>query len=601
VGLKNNSDFTITNFEELTNQHVATVPQVPFSLNSPPPAPLRGRDKPAGSCKSKPVGKVPPPASIPEQGKWVASGVYTSPTTNFDPDGPNPIARTRVGTSDAFIVKFDENNEIEWVTTIEGTTGGSISRVSCDVNSNGEVIGLFYGIPPTSVYAVRGPDNNVTSFEFNSQGSESFIIGVFALDSDGFPLWTRTMELTGPPTNDNIQHVGFDIHYFADGASAFLNGYTLFSSSNAEPDFDFGNGLTHSAPSGAPSSTTMSWLMKFDPDTGTGSIASWDGDKNHATFLDVRSLQASKPNAAGDFFCGGRYRMFASASNNTINIDEDGPNEIVIPGVDMWNSQNSYGVLRNSNLEPQWATEGHGSLNNAWSEISHAVLDVASNVFTTGQVTNNTSPFTYERYPTNLTASLTPTENSINLIKWDSSGNHIWNKRVDYNNNVSSITRFAGAWLGISPSEDSIYMGLHHNQAVSASWTFGPGESAEETIGFPGNNGIAAAGFNSNNGELKWVKKAHTSAATATAVLNRVCVFKDSGEILMAGNMRIPGAETINFGDGVVLTGSVPDADDNQPIVWRLQDNGASATTLSVTRVADGNTGNANCFDAKVF
>jgi hypothetical protein len=127
-------------------------------------------------------------------GNSYLSGVYTS-TTDFDP-GPGVfnLTTSSVGSSDAFVSKYDANGNLIWAKSMGGTDVDAASSVAIDASGNVYVSGQFWGTADL--------DPGSSTFNLTSNGSyDAFIL---KLNAAGNFVWAKQIGGTGGDYADKI-------------------------------------------------------------------------------------------------------------------------------------------------------------------------------------------------------------------------------------------------------------------------------------------------------------------------------------------------------------------------------------------------------------
>jgi len=178
VGFKNDGDFTITNYLNLTDQHSgSSVEQVPFSVGNSGPHTLRGRDKPCNSFSGFEMSGPEPPPPQPTS-FWSMDDVDLVGSVVLDLAGANDgilsgtVTTGAVGQiEEAFIFPTGSLGYVTFGDVLDQTTGSfSVSAwFSYDGIGSGQNSSLVnkggssVGTPPNAGYSLQlsEPANNI--------------------------------------------------------------------------------------------------------------------------------------------------------------------------------------------------------------------------------------------------------------------------------------------------------------------------------------------------------------------------------------------------------------------------------------------------------
>jgi hypothetical protein len=140
---------------------------------------------------------------------------YYSDTVDFDPGGGTSNL-TSAGSSDAFLIKFDNNGNFIWIKGVGGTSSDRGYNVAVDGSGNIYWTGLY----SDTVDFDPGPGTS----SLTSTGSNDVFVSKF--DSSGNFLWAKSM---GGVSDDESFGIAID-----GSGSVFAIGY--FSETNQYPD-----------------------------------------------------------------------------------------------------------------------------------------------------------------------------------------------------------------------------------------------------------------------------------------------------------------------------------------------------------------------------
>ncbi len=183
-------------------------------------------------------------------GNTYAAGFFDSKSVDFDP-GPDECIKSKIGLSDAFIVKFDPFGKFQWANTWGGP-GGIALVTGVEVDNLGNI--YTFGMFRPSIDFDPGPGENLLS----SNGENDFFLSKF--DGDGSYYWTITW---GGPGKEE----GFGIDIDEDG-----NIYTPGAFSKTV-DFDPGPGVEERT---SPGDSFSCCLSKFDSEGSFNWVVTWE-------------------------------------------------------------------------------------------------------------------------------------------------------------------------------------------------------------------------------------------------------------------------------------------------------------------------------------
>ena len=379
---------------------------------------------------------------------------------------PVTISLANVGSSDAFIVKYNSSGTPQWARRIGGTS--SDRAVGIDTDSSGNIIVIgWYDSSPLTIYAADGTTSFTTLA--NAGSIDTFIV---KYNSSGTPQWARRI---GGTSTEISYSIGVD----SNGDIVVAGVY----SSNPVSIYDSSASFTTLSNAGASdayivkynSSGTPQWANKIDGlgnqypfslniDSNrniivvgyynTNSLSIYDGSASLTTLNHEGGEDAMivKYNSSGTPQWA--RRIAGTASDYIYGIDTDSSGNIVVTGAYYSDTltiydtdgttafttlsnntqggaiSNTFVVKYNSSGTPQWARRIGGSSSDQGNALS---IDSGGNIVVTGWY--ESSPLTI--YAADGTTSFTTLVNTVSdntddtfIVKYNSSGTPQWARRI---------------------------------------------------------------------------------------------------------------------------------------------------------------------------
>ena len=333
-------------------------------------------------------------------GNIIVFGWYSSnPLNIFDSDGTTiSFKLTRVGTQDAFVVKYNSSGKPLWVRKITGSSGtGNVTsyEVTTDTSGNIIVTGSYF----TTSLNIYAADGTTVSFSLFNAGSADVFVAKY--DSNGTPLWVRRIAGTA---EDQARSVSTD----SSGNVMVVGFFYPFST-----DIYAANGTTVSFSLGS-SGNTDGFIVKYNS-SGTPLWATRIGGSGFDSFSAIRT------DSSGNIIVTGSYRsnpvsIFNASGNILFQLTNDGVDDGLV-------------VKYNSSGTPLWVRKIGGSLSDSLSRVS---TDSSGNIIALGNYTSD-SVTIYAADGTSVFTTLfndTINELEVFVVKYDSSGTPLWATRL---------------------------------------------------------------------------------------------------------------------------------------------------------------------------
>ena len=312
---------------------------------------------------------------------------------------PVTISLANVGSSDAFIVKYNSSGTPQWARRIGGTS--SDRAVGIDTDSSGNIIVIgWYDSSPLTIYAADGTTSFTTLA--NAGSIDTFIV---KYNSSGTPQWANKIDGLGNQypfslnidSNRNIIVVG----YYNTNSLSIYDGSASLTTLNHEGGEDAM--IVKYNSSGTPqwarriAGTASDYIYGIDTDSSGNIVVTGAYYSDTLTIYDTDGTTA-----------------FTTLSNNT----QGGA------------ISNTFVVKYNSSGTPQWARRIGGSSSDQGNALS---IDSGGNIVVTGWY--ESSPLTI--YAADGTTSFTTLVNTVSdntddtfIVKYNSSGTPQWARRI---------------------------------------------------------------------------------------------------------------------------------------------------------------------------
>mgnify|MGYP000007253525 CR=1 FL=1 len=354
-------------------------------------------------------------------------------TSTIDMDlGPNTYLLTNYSNSTLFVRKMDENKNLLWAKAIGGTANVTFYPYSLftDASSNVYIYGTFNG----SADFDPGPGS------YNLTGNWSIGNKFFCkYDSNGNFLWAKKINISPEKIAvddlDNIYIVG------------------QFSGTK---DFNFGTGINNLSTS--PSSTTNSFISKYDADLN---------------YIWAKKFDASTENKATHLSLDDNANLYISGSfKDSVDFDPSSTVQRLHQDTSLISSplySDIYTCKMDSAGNYVWAKQFYGSIA-SYFQVSSNMVDSENNVYTLGYFNgaagfNSDIPFTIDSLISGP---------SIFITKHDENGTYKWTKTIDYGQGN-------GITMESSTASDDLYLIGNFNGELD----FDPGpEETTETGSF---------------------------------------------------------------------------------------------------------------------
>lgn len=540
--MANSKDYIIRNIERLTEEHTTSVPQVPFSLNNPPPDFLRGRDKISAPFQGKEhqrVGPVPIGFDMATVVHLTGSAITVGSTTY-----------NKVGSSLEWISVVANNFDFtgsaapEWIAGIGFDTPTDVisSRISVDPD-NGDVYVALYananstGSSPITVelYDPDGVASGISAQTFNNASgmSTSYFEPFLAkFDKNGEPK--NIKRLANLSTSLNIPNGIRVTHIDAQGDSDYvwMLGYTNtdFAGDATLRTFVFGPGDTNEE----------SYQIRDDSWFGFGILL------NKETF-EIEALEVADPNVStacnlqpgvtaisrtvGNGKVGNPLSLISNcATPAVVRANTGAPVSIPNPSGAGYRAAGAVYDIPDLSLDFVHAAHDNGA--SSAGLITTPLSDGKTFVCFTIAGGPGTGEISDAGGVSNFTS---PPDDSPIIAIYDENANLSWVKRIVVNTGTSK------AMLPLSiyddPDNDRIYIYSYGYGGTWTTCTWGTGESGETTINFDvAGNHAAFHCHDRTTGELIWVHGIKQVSGT-NVVFGRTPLIKVEDELRMLINI----------------------------------------------------------------
>jgi hypothetical protein len=247
--------------------------------------------------------------AVDDAGSIYTTGVFES-TVDFNPDPVEEEVRTSNGLGDAFLVKFNQYGDFQWVKTWGGVSGDVGYDVEIDKMGNILVAGIFRGT--VNFDTVTGPDIHVSTGGSDCAltkytpdgdyigtitwgGSGSDEASAIAVDSDNNVIvtgifWSTNMDFDPDPVDQFIRSTNgeWDAYLCKFDSSGDFKWAGTWGASNT----DYGKGVCVDSLGNVYCSGNFRYTVDFDPGPGTATrsasgsswydafLSSFDADGN---------------------------------------------------------------------------------------------------------------------------------------------------------------------------------------------------------------------------------------------------------------------------------------------------------------------------------
>ena len=298
-----------------------------------------------------------------------------SVAADFDPGSTAFNLTPTNDSADTFVVKLDENGNLDWVRTFGGDGSHQSRAIALDASSNVYLVGRFIGSSDLK------PGGGAP---FGASGDEGYLVKI---DSTGNFGWAKTF---GGAFSDITTGVALD-----SSGNIFVAG-TYSSTADLDPG------------PGAAAFTAMgmsdAFLVKLDPTGSYQWAKSFGGTNSESTFSVV-------VDPSGDAILAGVFRGSGDFDPNggTVTLTSAGDYDMAVAKVD------PNGTL-------VWAKSFGGT---DWDDAWGLATDGAGNVFVTG-----TFGLSGDFDPGPATATLSVASYGVYIVKLSSSGSYDWARAV---------------------------------------------------------------------------------------------------------------------------------------------------------------------------
>ena len=314
---------------------------------------------------------------------------------------PVTISLANVGSSDAFIVKYNSSGTPQWARRIGGTS--SDRAVGIDTDSSGNIIVIgWYDSSPLTIYAADGTTSFTTLA--NAGSIDTFIV---KYNSSGTPQWARRIGGTSSDAPNYPRPVAVD-----------SNGDIVLHGTYSSTVSIYGSSASFTTLSNAGDSD--SYIVKYNS-SGTPQWAR----RIAGTASDY--IYGIDTDSSGNIVVTGAYY------SDTLTIyDTDGTTAFTTLSNNTQGGaiSNTFVVKYNSSGTPQWARRIGGSSSDQGNALS---IDSGGNIVVTGWY--ESSPLTI--YAADGTTSFTTLVNTVSdntddtfIVKYNSSGTPQWARRI---------------------------------------------------------------------------------------------------------------------------------------------------------------------------
>ena len=478
--------------------------------------------------------------AVDSNGNTYVTGHYGSGTITF-----GSFTLTNSGLFDIYVVKYDTNGDVVWAKSAGGTGYDYGVGIAVDASGNCFVTGNF-----ESGYLTFG-SSTLTNPNPNLYG-DMFIL---KYDSLGNALWAKSAAGT-------FREYGIDIDVDANGNS-YVTGYFM------GPSVTFGSTTLTNADQTF--YTDEMFIVKYD---ASGNVV-WAKSGRGNSFDEGRGIVVD---AAGNSYVTGWFANPGVLFGSVYLADTSGYTVFVVK------YDTDGGVV--------WAKKAGGTGIDYGQDIA---LDSVGNILVTGDSAGD--PWTFG---TSTLTNAAPAYSDMFILKFDSSGNPVWGKRVggDYGDKGTGIavdssgnSYVTGYWGSTSISFGSTTFSgntlgnyrmfiVKYNASGGVVWAKSPGTALtgverEMSIGTDSNGYCYAAGsFDSNTLTLgsTVLSNPNGDSNTFLAKLDNVPAGATPVAAFTANVINIPIGGSVNF----------TDLSTNSPTEWSWTFTGASTTNSSV-------------------
>lgn len=321
--------------------------------------------------------------------------------------GPGTYNVTSKGPNDLFVCKIDANGSLLWVQNFGEWGSGCYGRsIDLDALGNIYVTGEFYG----NIDFDNGPGFNYL-YSVNS-GNDIFTLKLNAL---GNFVWVKGI-------GNNTTDYSFSISLDAAGNVLTLGHFS------GTIDMDPGIGIHNLT---APSSDAI-FISKLDPN---GNFTWAKAISGNNTIWSV-SLETD---ISGNIFCAGYF-------NGTVDFDP-GPSTYTVTSIPI-NYSLSFILKLDALGNFGWVKTLSG--NNSWVSAYGIALDLAGNIYTTGEIEG-----TIDFNPGPGIHNVISNSNSIYIHKLDVSGNFLWADQLS----TTTATTSQLPWAITTDVNGNVYLG----------------------------------------------------------------------------------------------------------------------------------------------
>ena len=350
----------------------------------------------AGAAVTNPQGFRPPSkSSVAFVNAAAVSSIITgSPFKFVQPKraapAPVTISLANVGSSDAFIVKYNSSGTPQWARRIGGTS--SDRAVGIDTDSSGNIIVIgWYDSSPLTIYAADGTTSFTTLA--NAGSIDTFIV---KYNSSGTPQWARRIGGTSSDAPNYPRPVAVD-----------SNGDIVLHGTYSSTVSIYGSSASFTTLSNAGDSD--SYIVKYNS-SGTPQWARRIG----GTSTEISYSIGVDSN--GDIVVAGVY------SSNPVSIYDSSASFTTLSNA---GASDAYIVKYNSSGTPQWANKIDGLGNQYPFSLN---IDSNRNIIVVGYYNTNSLSI-YDGSASLTTLNHEGGEDAM-IVKYNSSGTPQWARRI---------------------------------------------------------------------------------------------------------------------------------------------------------------------------
>ena len=337
-------------------------------------------------------------------GNIVVAGGYASSPVSIYGSSASFTTLANAGSNDIFIVKYNSSGDPQWARRMGGINDDTGSRVATDSNGNIFVSG-YHSSTTLTIYDTDGTTTFTTLA--NAGGQDGFIV---QYNSSGDPQWARRIGGTG---SDTLYSVATDSN----------GNIVVFGSYASSPVSIYGSSASFTTLANAGERDVL--IVKYNS-SGTPQWA-----RRIAGTLEEHEFGAVATDSNGNIVVAGGYAsspvsIYGSSASFT-TLANAGSNDIFI-------------VKYNSSGDPQWARRMGGINDDTGSRVA---TDSNGNIFVSGYHSSTTLTIYDTDGTTTFTTLANAGSNDIFIVKYNSSGDPQWARRIagtggEYANTLAS-------------------------------------------------------------------------------------------------------------------------------------------------------------------